>query len=138
MRERPAEILAQAGADLLGEGAWHLQPSVELGLVFRQPEGFQLRRTACCVVADQHEVARVGHQHNAVAAAVTAHLIARRRHPGVVTGRLHLHDAALWCLPLTKPAFLDLPRRVEAEIRMTGALVGQFADAEYLRLEQGT
>ena len=34
MRQRPAQILAEAGADLLGKGAWLLQPLIErLGAV---------------------------------------------------------------------------------------------------------
>ena len=87
------------------------------------------------VFAQEHELASIRDQHHAVARPVAAHLAAGGRESGVSVGRLHLHDAELRRLPFPRPAPLDLPRRVEAEIRMTGALVGQLADAEHLGLE---
>ena len=68
MREGAAQVLAEALADLLGEGAWSLQAS---GRTLRhlgcQSEGLELRRLARGVLAHQHEVAGVGHQHQPVA-----------------------------------------------------------------------
>ena len=53
-----------------------------------------------------------------------------------VSGRLHLHHPALRRLSLARAAPLHLPRRVQAEVRMARALVGQLAHAEHLRLER--
>jgi len=131
----PTEVLAQARADLTGEGARGLEAAVELGLVGCQPEGLQLGGIVRGAFTDEHELARIRDQHHAVARPVAAHLPARGRQFRIGASGLHLHDAALWRLPLPRLPFLDLPRRVEAEIRMTGALVPQFADAEHLGLE---
>ena len=136
MRQRPAQVLAQAGPDLAGEGARLLQLAVEVLRTVRQPEGFEPHSTARRVLAHQHEVARVRHQHQTVAVPIPAHLVSRRREPSVVTGRLHLHHPALRRLPLARTAPLHLPRRVQAEVGMARALVGQLAHAEHLGLER--
>ena len=76
VRERAAKVLAQARANFAGEGARFFQQAIECFRAVSQLEGLQLCRTACHVLAHQHEVARVRHQHKTVAGPVTAHLIA--------------------------------------------------------------
>ena len=190
MRQRPAQVLAQAGPDLAGEGARLLQLVVEVLRTVRQPEGFEPQSTARRVLAHQHEVARVRHQHQPVAVPIPAHLLAGCREPrifpegsaaseggadspggatsqgstspgggarsgentdsgrstgpgrnaasggGAASRRLHLHHPALRRLPLARAAPLHLPRRVQAEVRMARALVGQLAHAEHLGLQR--
>ena len=46
---------------------------------------------------------------------------------------LHLDHATLRNLPLTRPAPLHLLRRIEAEVRMARALIGQLSHAEHFR-----
>ena len=129
VRQRPAQVLAQPGADLLGEGARRFEPGLELLLCAGQSECLQPRGPARRVLSEQHEVAGVGDQHEPVPAPVAAHLIAGRGQPRVVVGRLDLHDAALRGLPLAQPAPLRLPGGVEAEVGMARALLGELADA---------
>ena len=136
MRHHASEILAQARAGLAGEGARLFQSAVEVVRAFRQPEGFELRRSARRVFADQYEVARVGHQHQPVAAPIAAYLLALSGEPGVIANGLHLDHAALRHLPLARPTLLHLLRRIQAEVGMPRAQVGQLADAEHLRLER--
>ena len=88
------------------------------------------------ILAHQHEVARVGYQHQAVAVPVAAHLIALRREPRIVNNRLHLDHTALRNLSLARLAFLHLLGRVEAEVGMARALIGKFAHTEHLGLER--
>ena len=52
MRHRPAQILAEARADLLGKGAGPLQPLIELLGAVGQPERLQLGRPARRVLAE--------------------------------------------------------------------------------------
>ena len=137
MGQRTGEIFAQARAQVAGEGARLLQAALKRLSAASQPESLQLRRATRGVLAQQHEVARVGHQHQAVAAPVAADLSALRREPGVVCGRLHLDHAALRRLPLARSALLHLLGRIEAEVGMARALVGKLADAEHLGLERG-
>ena len=106
MGQCATEIFTQAGADFAGEGARFLQPPRERFRAVSQPEGLQLRRPANCILAEQHEVARIGHQHQSIAAPVAAHLIAVCRQPGVITGGLHLDHATFRHLPLAWPALL--------------------------------
>ena len=136
MRQRAGEIFGEPRASLAGEGAGLLDAAPERVLAVRQPEGFEPRRAARFVLAEEHEVARVRHQHRPVAAPIAADLIARGGEPGVVAGGLDLDDAAFRQPALARPAPLDLPRRVEAEVGMSGALVGELADAEHLRPER--
>ena len=63
-------------------------------------------------------------------------LLANLRCMGVLADGLHLHDAALRHLPLARSVSLYLARRVQAEVRMVGALISKLADAEHLRLER--
>ena len=136
MRHHTGEILAQPRADFAGEGARSLQSLSEVVRAVRKPEGFEFRRTTRRVFAHQYEIARVRHQHQPVAAPVSAHLIARRREPRIVVRRLHLNHAALRRLSISWSALLHLLRRVEAEVGMARALIGKFADTEHLRLER--
>ena len=55
-----------------------------------------------------------------------------------VSGRLHFHHPALRRLSLARPAPLDLFRRVQTEIGMARALVGQLSHAEHHGLEGRT
>ena len=132
VRQRPAEILAQTGAGGAGEALRGLQEALEL-VAAGEAEGLEHRLPVLRVGADQLELAQVGHQHQAVAPPVAAHLFAHRRRPRAVARRLHLDDAALGGLAAAGPAPLHLPRRVEAEVGMAGPLVGELGDAEHLR-----
>ena len=136
MRQDPAKVLAQSCTDFAGESARLIQTARERFRVPGQPEGFQLLRPPQRTLAHQHEVARVGYQHKTVAAPVPAHLIARRRQPGVIFDSLHLDHASFRNLPLAWSSLLHLLRRIEAEIGMARALIGKLADAEHLRLER--
>ena len=136
VRQGAGEILAQPRAHLAGEGARLLQPAPEVACTLRQPEGFEPRRAARPVFADQHEVSQVGYQHQPVAVPVAAYLIARRRQPGVVFGRLDLDHAALRRLPFARPALLDLLGGVQPEVGVPRALVGKFLNAEDLGHER--
>ena len=104
MGQRATEIFTQPGADFAREGTRCLQPVPERFRIFRQPEGLQLRRPANCILAEQHKVARIGHQHQPIAAPVAAHHVCRQ--PGVITGGLHLDHATFRHLPLAWPALL--------------------------------
>ena len=135
MRQRSCEILAKARTRIASEHAGRFQSAKELVLAAGQTQGFERRGLAVCVLAHQDEVASVRHEHQPVATPVAAGLTARRREPCVVCRGLHLHHAALWCLPLAWRALLHLLRGVEAEVGMARALVGQFLNAEHLRPE---
>ena len=101
-----------------------------------QPEGFQLSRAALRVLAQQHEVAHVGDQHQLVTVPVAAHLVAIRGQPGIVADGFDLDHAAFGKLPLALPASLHLLGGIESEVGMSGPLLCQLADAENLWLER--
>ena len=132
MGQRPAQVLSQAGADVTREGARRLKPGLEVLRGAGQPEGLQPGGAARRVLAEQHEVAGVGHQHEAVAPPVAADLIALRRQPGVVVSRLDLDHAAFGELSLARLPLLHLPGGVESEVGVARALLGKLADAEDL------
>ena len=136
VRQRTGEVFAESGAGVTGEGTRLFQSAKEILRVVGQPKRFEYRGTACRVLTHQHEIADVRHQYQAVAVPIAADLSGFRGEPGIVIGSLHLDHAALWCLALARPAFLHLPRRVEAEVGMPGALVGKLADTEHLWLER--
>ena len=79
-----------------------LQLRLEVGGGFGQPEGLQLGGIAVGVLAQQHEVAGVGDQHEAIASPVAAHLRAVGGEPGVGIGGLDLHHAAIGRLHLLR------------------------------------
>ena len=135
MRQRPAQILSQPRADLAGKSVRCLQPALELRRVCGQPERLQLHRAAIRVLPHQHEVARIGHQNEAIAVPIAAHLSAHRRQPGVITRGLHLDHAAFGHLPRARPTLLHLLRRIEPKVGMPRPLIGQLADAEHPGLE---
>ena len=135
VRQRPAQVLGQAGANVAGEDVRRLQTLLELLGALRQPEGLEPGGKARRVLPDEHEVAGVGHQHETIAVPVAADLSAVRGQPGVVVRGLHLHHAALRCLPRPGLPLLHLPRRIEPEVGVARSLVGQLADAEHLGLE---
>ncbi len=136
MRQRPAQILAQTRAYLASEGLRLIQAPLELRGAVRQPKRFQLLGPALRVLAHEHEVPVVGHQHQAVAGPIAADLTAVGGEPGVVIGGFDLHHAAFGNLALARLAALHLPGGVEAEVGMARALVGQLDDAEDLGLER--
>ena len=138
MRKRAGEKFAEASADISGEGARFLQLTPEVVRTVCQTEGFKLRWTARCILADEYEVAQVRHQHQPVAVPIAADLSALCREPGIVIGGLYLNNTALWGLALARSALLHLSGRVQAEVRMAGTLVGKLTDAEHLRLERRT
>ena len=110
-----------------------LQAGVEIGGGVGQAEGFQTDGLAAGVLAHHHEVAGVGDQHLAVTLPVAADLLAVGGEPGVVGYGLDLNHAALGELApalLLTAAALGLAGGVESEVGMSGALVGQFGDAE--------
>ncbi len=131
VRQRPCEVLAKARAGVAGERARLLQTTEELVLVAGEPKGFEGRGLAVCVLAQQHEVAGVCHEHEPVPTPVTAGLGARSREPCVICRGFHLDHAALWRLPFARRTLLYLFGRVEAEVGMARALVGQFLNAEH-------
>ena len=132
MRERTAQVLAQAGAHIASEGPRRFQSRVERLLRLGKAEGLQLHGIALGVLSHQHEVACVGNQHEPVKAPVAAHLVAVRRQPGVVDGGLDLDDAPFGDLAGPGLALLHLLSGVEAEVRVARALLGKLAYAEHL------
>ena len=132
----PREVLAKARPRIAGERVRLLSTTQELVLAARQPQGLERRGPTVCVLAQQHEVAGVRHQHQPVASPVATGLVTFRRKPRVVRWGLHLDDAALRRLPLARHAPLHLLRPVETEVGMACALVGEFLNAEHLRPER--
>ena len=124
MGQGAAEILAQTGANLTGEGAGFFKQAVEVFGAVGEPEGLEPDRPAGGVRSEQDEVAGVGDEDEAVAVPVAADLVAGGGQPGVVAGGFDLDDAALRRLAFAGPAALDLLGGVEAEVGMAGALVG--------------
>ena len=137
MGEGAAEVLAQSAAHVVGEGRGRLQPGLEVLGGVGQPEGLQLGGPALRVLSEQHEVAGVGDEHEAVRAPVAAHLIAVRGQPCVVAGGLDLDHAALGKLALSRSALLRLAGGVESEVGVARAVVGELGDAGHLGLEGG-
>ena len=136
MRQRAGQVFAEASASRAGKRAGLFQFALEVIRAVCKPERLKLRRATRGVFAHQHEITRVGHEHQPIASPVTADLIARRREPDIVVSRFHLDDAAFRYLAFTRLAPLQLLRRVKAEVGMARPLVGKFADTEHLRLER--
>ena len=134
MGECAAEVLAEGGADIAGEGAGLFEPGLELVLCPGEPEGLKPGWVARGVLAEQHEVAGVGDEHEAVPGPVAADLVALGGQPRVVAGGLDLDDAALGELPLARSSPLQLFGCVESEVGMARALLGKLADAVDLGL----
>ena len=134
MGECAAEVLAEGGADIAGEGAGLFEPGLELVLCPGEPEGLQPGWVARGVLAEQHEVAGVGDEHEAVPGPVAADLGALGGKPRVVAGWFDLDDAALGELPLAGSSPLQLFGCVESEVGMSRALLGKLADAVDLGL----
>ena len=95
MGQGAAQVLGQRQAGLVSEGARVLQLLVEVSSGFCQAEGLQLGGISVGVLAQQHEVAGVGHQHQPVQPSVLADLGAVGGEPGVIGSGLDLHHAAL-------------------------------------------
>ena len=113
-----------------------MQLALERGIAAGEPEGLERSLLVRRILADECELAQVGHQHQTVAAPVAPDLLAHRWPQHVLVRGLDLDHAAFRCLALAWTPPLHLPGRVEAEIGMARALVGQLADAEYLRPER--
>ena len=132
----PAQILPQPGANGAGKGPWGLQAGLEGGGGLGQPEGLQLGGPALGILAEQHEVSRVGHQDQPVHLPIAAHLGALGGQPRIIAGGLDLNHAAFGSLPLARLTLLHLLGGVEADVGMPRALLRQLADAEHLGLER--
>ena len=120
MRQGAAQVLTQRGPNVVGKGAGVLQLRLEGGGGPGQPESFQLGRAALRVLAQQHEVAGIGDQHQPVTVPVATHLVAIRGQPGVVADGFDLDHAAFGKLPIALPAPLHLLGGVESEVGMSG------------------
>ena len=101
-----------------------------------QPKRFKRSRSSSRVLADQHEIARIGRQHQPIAAPIAADLIARRCQPSVVVRRLHFHHTPFGHLSLFRLPFLHLLGRIQPKVGMPRALIGQLAYAKHLGLER--
>ena len=86
------------------------------------------------IIADERELVQVGRQHQTIAGPVASDLLAHRQSRHVLMRGLDLDHAAFRSLTLARAPPLHLPGRVEAEVGMARALVGQLADAEHLGL----
>ena len=136
MRQCPAQIFPQARADLTGKSTRTLQSLRELRRTCRQPERFELSRSPRRILAYQHEVARIGHQHQPIAIPIAAHLIARRSQPSVIISRLHFNHAAFGHLSLFRLPFLHLLCCIQPKVGMPRPLIGQLTNAKHLGLER--
>ena len=67
VRQRPREVLAKARPRIAGKRARLLQTTKELVLAAGEPQRFERRGPATCVLTHQHEVAGVRHEHQPVA-----------------------------------------------------------------------
>ena len=134
--EGATEILDETRTDLAGEGARCLQLALERGIAAGQPEGLERGLLARRILADERELAQIGRQHQTIAAPVAPDLLAHCRPQHVLVRGLDLDHAAFRCLALARAPPLHLPGRVEAEVGMARALVGQLADAEHLGLQR--
>ena len=133
--EGAAEVFAEAGADVAGEGAGRFEAGLELVLGGGEAEGLEPSGVACGVLAQEDEVAGVGDEDEAVPVPVAADLGAAGGEPGVVGGGLDLDHAALGKLALAGPAAPDLLCGVEPEVGVARALVGKLAHAVDTRLQ---
>ena len=84
------------------------------------------------VGADQPKLAQVGDQHQAVASPVAGHLLPGRDLRHVICVGLDLYHAAFRYLSRTGPPPLQLLGRIEPDVWMPRALIGEFGDAEDL------
>ena len=82
------------------------------------------------ILADQCELAQIRDQHKTIAGPVASDLLAHRPCLNVPVRGFHLDHATLRKLPLARTTPLHLLCRVEAEVRMSCPLIGQFPDAE--------
>ena len=135
MGQHAGQVLAQPGADRVGEGPRMFQLRFELRSRIRQPKGLEAYRVAGRVLAHQGEVAGVGDQHLPVSLPVAGHLVALDGQPGVVFDGLDLDHAALRLLPRLRLALLHLLGGVQAEVGMADALIGQLLHTEHLGLQ---
>ena len=138
VRERPGQILAETRANLAGEGTGRLYLAPEVVGILGQSEGFELDGASPTIPAHQDEVPQIRDQHQTVAVPIAAYLIGSRCQPRIVTNTLDLDDATLGNLPWLWMAFLNLPRRVQGKVGMTGPLIRQFLNAKHLGLERGS
>ena len=84
------------------------------------------------VLAQQHEVSGVGHQHQPVAFPIAADLVAFGGEPSVVVGQFHLHHTALRRLSLFGMSLLHLLGGIQADVGVPRALLRHLAHAEHL------
>ena len=136
MRQRAAEILAEARADRVGKDPRRFQTAPELISAASETKRFERGLSSHRVRTDQPEFPQVGYQHQTVARPMAADLIAYDRRLCILLRRLQLDDAALGNLTLVRAAALHLRCRIEAEIGMARPLIGEFGDTEHLRPER--
>ena len=63
MEHHPAQVLCKSGLVLLGKGPGLGRLAPKIGLVGCQPVRLQLGRSPLIILAHQHKVPVVGHQH---------------------------------------------------------------------------
>ena len=136
MRQRTSKVFTEARSGPPRECTRLLKLAPEIVRAVRQSESLQLRRTARRILAHQHEVAQVGHQHQTIVVPVATGLIAHCREQGIVVRRLDLDRAALRHLAFTWVALLHLLRGVKSKVRATRALVRELTDAEHFWRER--
>lgn len=106
----------------------------ELVLAVRQAVCLQLDRVPILILAYQHEVPIVGHQHLAVVLPVACDLLGVSRHPGIVTCRLDLDGTAIRRLRqaekrLLLVSLLPLLLGEKAAVRVPTASISKLKDA---------
>src|ERR1700730_6188329 len=99
---------------------------------------FALNWFPSAVVANEPEVAIIGHDDETIAVKVFARLLAFRRLPCVIRERLYLDDSTLrdLALPGFWLAFLALLLALEAKVRVPCPLTAQLAITNDVRIEQ--
>ena len=130
--QHTGEVLDEATAHFLCESAGFLQLPMELRRSLCEAERLKGRLPSCRIGADQPKLAQVGDQHQAVASPVAGHLLPGRDLRHVICVGLDLYHAAFRNLPRTGPPPLQLLGRIEPDVRMPRALIGEFGDAEDL------
>ena len=84
MRQCTGKKFRQTLRDLVRKRTRFLNLCEEVVLAFREPKGFEDFRRACTVIPNQHEVARVGHDHQPIASPIACDLRAFSRHPRII------------------------------------------------------
>ncbi len=129
LRQNAAQVFGERQPDPARRSARRGRGLPEGLRVLGQAKGFELGRATAGVVADQQEIAIVGDENQTVAIEVLADLPRFRRQPGVVADRFDFDDTPLRHRTGSRLASLALVRRIETEVGMAGALVGELREA---------